>query len=693
MRLGWLPLLALLVPGLAHAQQTVVGYQLGVSQSAGTTLGDIQVVTPQLQDPQGQQVQVDPNQAAVAQTAGLQLTTAVNGNLTLDIATSTFNHAFVLGLGAAQLIPTLVPTDEDGNVQQGVVADRTTTFQVNANYLAILQRATWSFALGLGYGFALNGLLGSGADGRLQGGQLGTAGNNVPGAQAGAFSFNGQTHTANGRLTLQLTPSLKWDLTLDGNYSYTRNGIFTLAGGALGAQNQVGAAATNLGAFVPATIHTVQPALRFRRLLGRRGQLDVDAVVTYTLAEQIDDRVTVTGTTTQIFRAAAPPPTTLLNQLTLQYTYNMNDDRAFGLQAIGALNFRVPTDAQGFVLAGQGISSDTLIYTFRAFYTDVLPWELRVTLGAGAAQANLFQPPLGAQAALDDFEPVRSNWEPIADLSIARRFDPVDITLFGQRAVATGALGISAIVTESANLVFAYTGSFGEFRPQVAVGFNANRVRGVGRELFPTANPNDPAVLAFNNQGFGANVNLTLPLFEAAGLSFDLTGTYAFNYLDPDPDGVLNIDPLVTHAIVGTLRGIYGRGTAQVAADVGGRTLEDELDAFTADPVNGSPLLSNQLMNAGDPLQQGRRVGRPPEQRRDSRQAYQQAIQQQAREQKAREQSGVLQSEGTTQEEARRAAEAEQKRKEAEEHAPPPPPTSWPDAPPPAQPPSGDDPG
>jgi hypothetical protein len=136
---------------------------------------------------------------------------------------------------------------------------------------------------------------------------------------------------------------------------------------------------------------------------------------------------------------------------------------------------------------------------------------------------------------------------------------------------------------------------------------------------------------------------------------------------------VLNLPgPLATHTVIGTLRGIYGRGAAQAAAAVGGRTLNDELDAFTADPSTGSPLLSNQLMQAGDPLQQGRRVGQAPEPRRDSRQAYQQQIQQQAREQQERERAGVTQSVGTVQEEARRAAEAAEKEAEEEEARPPP---------------------
>src|SRR5690606_20342744 len=102
------------------------------------------------------------------------------------------------------------------------------------------------------------------------------------------------------------------------------------------------------------------------------------------------------------------------------------------------------------------LSPDTLITTFRAFYTDVPFWELRVTAGAGAAQAHLFQPPLGAQADLDTFEVVRSNWEPIFDLTLARRFDPVDVSLTASRAIAVGALGVSALVTENASLVFGY---------------------------------------------------------------------------------------------------------------------------------------------------------------------------------------------------------------------------------------------
>lgn len=675
-RLAWSALLVLLAPATAAGQQSVVGYQLGVTQSAGTTIGDIQVAVAD--DPTLQQgVAVDQDQAVVSQVQGLQLTTTANGNLTLDVATRTLNHALALGVGFAQLVPTLLPRDEDGNVQQGVVADATTTFQANFNYLALIQRPTWGFSLGAGYGFGLNGLLQNGADGRVQGVQAG-AQNNVPGQQVGAFSFNGQTHNVNGLLIYQLTPSLRWDFTLQGNYNYTRNGVFTLAAGALGQQNQANAAATNLGAFVPATVHTITPSANLRARVGLRGQFDANALVAYTLAEEVDDSVTITGTTTQVFRAAQPPPATLLNQLTLQYAYNPNDDRSFGIQGIGSLNYRVPTDAQGIELAGAGLSTDTLITTARVFYSDLLPWEVRITIGAGASQAHLFQAPLGAQEDLETFEPIRSNWEPIFDLTLNRRFDPVDVSLLANRTVAVGALGVSAIVTENANLVFNYLADFGEVSPQLTVGFNANRVRGVGRDLFNIPNPNDPAVLAFNNQGFGVNVGLNIPLFESGGLSFDLAATYNFNYVDPDPDGALNLDPLATHTAIGTLRGLYGRGTAQRAAGAGGRSLSDELDAFTADPATGSPLLSNQLMEAGDPLQLGRRVGRPPEPRRDSRQAYQRQIQQQAAEQAAREKAGVVQSVGTVQEEARRAAEEEARRKAEEEKEPPEIPPPWP---------------
>jgi hypothetical protein len=136
--------------------------------------------------------------------------------------------------------------------------------------------------------------------------------------------------------------------------------------------------------------------------------------------------------------------------------------------------------------------------------------------------------------------------------------------------------------------------------------------------------------------------------------------------------------------VFGTLRLVYGRGAAQLAAEVGGRTIQDELDAFTADPRNGSPLLSNQLMQQGDPLQLGRRVGQAPEPRRDSRQAYQQQILQQSQQQKEREQSGVVQSVGTSDQEQRRAAEEEKLRLEQEKQKPKLP--VWPDAPPPPPP-------
>lgn len=679
----------LVTPGLASAQ-VVLGYQLGLTQSVGTTLGDnLNTQTLLAQQNQANQGAADPTRPGGAaapttpantQTAGLsvsalqgvQLNTQATANLTLDIVTRTFNHGFVLGMAVGQLVPLAVPESEvqvggepvDINAQ---LRERITTVQATATYLARLQLSTWTLSLGANYAFGLNGRLNNGASGGVGGaGGVGT----LPAAPAGAFAFNGITHTAGGLFQLQIT-KLRWDLVFGTNYSYAQNGIYTLAAGALGGQGQAGAAATNLGAFIPANLHVITPTLVARARLGRRGLLTTDANVSYNVANEIRDgfEVFLDGTTV-VTRAPPPPPQTLINNLRLEYGHQFGRERTVGVDVQGTLSFRVTTDAQGVKLPGVGLRADSLIYTARAFWRDTLPWELRVNAAVGAAQATLFQAPLGgAGGDPDAFEPVRSNWEPVGTLTLQRRFNPIDVTLVAARNVGVGALGASAIVAESAAITFQHIAEFGERRLVSNLGFNANRTQGVGQELFEGFAANDPLVAAFNNYGLGATAGFAMPILVSGPFSVDAVLTYNFNWVDTDPNDVTNIAPLATHVGLLTLRAIFGRGTAQGASGAGGQVDTDELDAFSANPATGAPLLTQRLLRQGAPLQTGARPGEPPEARRDSRQAYQQSIRQQAIEQEAREKAGAMLGVGSSIEEEKRALErekAEQKKREEE---------------------------
>ncbi len=680
---------AFLMPGLATAQ-VVVGYQLGLTQSVGTTVGD-DLNTQTLLAQQNQQNQANVNadnpggaaaqQPAVnAETAGLtvsalqgvQLNTQATANLTLDIVTRTFNHGFVLGLAVGQLVPVGVPESEievageavDINAQ---LRERITTVQATATYLARLQLATWSLAMGANYAFGLNGRLNNGASGGVGGGAgVGT----LPAAQAGAFAFNGVTHTAGGLMQLQITKQ-RWDLVFGTNYTYSQNGIYTLAAGALGGQGQAGAAATNLGAFIPANLHAITPTLVTRARLGRRGLFTIDANTTYYVADEIQDDIEVLADgTTIVTRGPPPPPETLINNLRLEYAHQFGRDRTIGVDVQTTLSFRVGTDAQGIELPGVGLATDSLIYTPRAFYRDTLPWELRINAAVGAAQATLFQAPLGgAGGDPDAFEPVRSNWEPVGTLTLQRRLDPIDVTLVASRGVGVGARGASAIVAEAGALTFQHVADFGERRLVSNIGFNANRTQGVGQDLFQGFDANDPLVAAFNNYGFGATAGFAMPILISGPFSVDGVLTYNFNWVNTDPNDTTGIPPLLTHVGLLTIRAVFGRGTAQGASGAGGRVDSDELDAFSANPATGAPLLTQRLLRQGAPLQTGERPGEAPAARRDSRQAYQQSIRQQRIEQEARERAGAMMGTGTSAQEEKRALErekAEQEKREEE---------------------------
>lgn len=647
--------LVVLTPSLASGQ-TVVGYQVGLTQSAGGTFGDDLT--------QIQQRQQNPAQAGaeVQSLQGIQLNTTVTGNLTVDMIGNVASHGLVFGVAASQLLPFAVP-----DTAQAALRQQLSTLAATATYLARVQQARWNFNLGGGYTFNLNGRLQSGADGSLQGGVGG--GGTLPAASAGAFAFNGISHTFNALTSLQLVRT-RWDLTFGLNYTYTQNGVYSLAAGALGAQAQGGAAGTNVGAFIPANLHTISPQLAYRTRIGRRGNLNTSLITNVSLAQEIRDDVTVTGTVTTIVPGPPPPPQTIVNTALAEYAYNFDEAQALGASLTGIFSLRLPTDARGVTLPGAGLGPDTLITTARVFYRDDLPWALRLEAGAGVAQAHLLQAPLGAPVAAEDFEAIHSDPQPIADLRLTRRFEPVDVVLAASRAVGVGALGASALVADAASLTFTYTGDFSDRRVVANLGFNAQRARGVGREAFEALGTDPRITAAFNNQGFGLNAGLLIPLFESGGFFFDSALTYTFTYSDTDPQDVLGIDPLRVHAGLFTLRGTWGRGTAQGASGAGGASDSDELDAFSANPRDGSPLTTARLVQQGARNFDlpGQRPGQgQAEARRDSRQAYQQSLRQQKIEQDARDRSAAVQGTGSYQEEERRAQEREKKAAEAKE--------------------------
>ncbi len=675
------------MPGWASAQ-VVFGYQLGVTQSVGTTVGDdlntLTFLTEQNNGAAQTNANSDQGAAGAVQTQptdvttagvnisalqGIQLNTQATANLTFDIITRTLNHGLVLGLAVGQLIPVAVPESQievagevvDLNAQ---LRERINTLQASATYLARLQRATWSLAFGGNYAFGLNGRLNNGASGGVGAGIT-----TLPAAQAGAFAFSGVTHTAGSQLQLQITKQ-RWDLTLGTNYTYSKNGIYTLAAGAVGGQGQAGAAATNLGAFVPANLHAITPTMIARLRLGRRGVLSLNANSAYSVASEIldDFAVDINGETV-ITRAPPPPPETLINTARLEYAHQFGRTRSVGADFETTLSFRVATDAGGVEVPGSTLATDALINTVRVVYRDSLPWQVQANLAVGLAQSTLYQAPFGAPIdAGTPFLLIRSSPEPVANLSLQRRFDPIDVTIVAARGVGVGALGASAIVAESAGITLQHILDLGERRLITNLGANAQRTVGVGGELFAGVDPNDPLVAAFNNYGYGATAGMALPLVITGPFSIDATATYNYNWVNTDPgDLIEGLTPLATHVGLFTLRGVFGRGTAQGAAGIGGRVDSDELDAFSANPATGAPLLTQRLLRQGAPLRTGDRPGVAPQPRRDSRQAYRQSIRQQKIELEAREAAGATLGTGTSEVEEQRALEEEKEKQKKRE--------------------------
>jgi hypothetical protein len=196
---------------------------------------------------------------------------------------------------------------------------------------------------------------------------------------------------------------------------------------------------------------------------------------------------------------------------------------------------------------------------------------LQVRASLGASQASLLQAPFGVGGDPAAFDAVRSAWIPVGELNLVRRFEPFDVNLVLTRNVGVGALGASAIVAEAVGLVINWVGDFGDRRLVTALGVNANRTRGVGQDLFTLPAEATALVAAFDNDGLGANAGVAMPLWTSGDFSVDANLAYNFNRVvigRPVP----GLPPeLVTHVGLFTLRGLYGRGTAQDAAGAGPR--------------------------------------------------------------------------------------------------------------------------
>lgn len=646
-----LAIAAILISSPASAQ-TILGYQLGIVQSAGGTFGD--PINPLI-------IEGQDAGDAVQQIQGVQLNTTLVGNLTVDINSNSLQHGFVFGVAATQLLPFATPEE-----QAGLLDQQLTTLNANATYLARYTAARWRLQFGAGYNFGLNGRIPNGADGAVG---AAAAGAILPEFQAGFFAFNAQTHALNAGLQYQLNRN-RWDLQAALDYNYTINGLFTLAAGGLGGGGGIGGGAlgagTNIGAFIPQNVHTITPQIQYRQRLTARDTITVNANSVLAITQEALDDVDITTATTTVIVPAVPAlPATLINNLTVEYTHNPNQERQFGANATATYGMRVPTDQFAIPIAGGGFRGDTIIWQVAALYRDTLPLQTRIQATAGVAQATLLLPPLGIAGNPDDFDPVVSNLQPIFNVTLQRRFNPVEVALTAGRAVGVGAFGASALIADNAALTFTHVTEW-EMPLTTTVGFNVQRTKGVGAELFRNVNVNDPIVVAFNNQGAGANVQLALPLYREDPLAFDLAGTYNYAYNDLDPNDVNpDIAPIEQHVALLSLRGTFGRGAAQAAVGAGGRRDTDELDAFSADPRNGSPLITQRLLQQGAPvMERGDRPGLPPRQRRDSRQAYQQSLRQEALEREARERSDAIQGVGSYEDEEKRRLEEEKKRQE-----------------------------
>lgn len=609
--------LALALADPAVAADVRLGWSLGAQQSFQTVLTDSAQAFALTQAVAGSTL----SDTLVQRFTGLVLNTGVTANATIDVVGRQWEQGLLVGVALNQLVPTLLPEDAAPNT-----APASTAFQANAVYLARLVRPTWTWSLGGGYAFGLNGQLPIGADGGT-----GAAAGTLPGAQVGPLVISGQTHTASARTLLQLTRA-RWDADLGFDYTFAANGIFTLAAAAGGGAGAAAGGATSaLGAFVPATSHTLAPQLQARRRLSARDTLSASLRGSLVLPVEVELEDELVQNLL---------PQTANANLTVGFEHVLRDEHRWFVSLGGTLSLRRPSDlalgADGGVSGRAlvdpatgdtyGLRTDTLIYTLEVgLQGRVRSLELGYRASAGVAQPRLYQPPLGGASARFPLyeDPVIGAIQPVLALTLDRRFDPVDVSLAAQRGVGLGGLGASSNVTDTVSLALRWSTPLGtDSSLTINAGANASRNRSVGAELIP-ANPEATAAgqalvaLANGSDSLGATVGLALPLLAADGLRVDFDAMYGLTYNDPTagaPEGAAaaGLTAFTSHTLIATLRGSWGRGPLETAGD------EDrtEQNAFANNPQSGSPLVSARLLNLrGQGLAEGSRgiaPGRAP---------------------------------------------------------------------------------
>jgi hypothetical protein len=627
--------LALTLASPALAADVRLGWSLGAQQSFQTVLTDSAQAFALTQAVAGSTL----SDTLVQRFTGLVLNTGVTANATIDVVGAQWEQGLLVGVALNQLVPTLLPEDAAPNT-----APASTAFQANAVYLARLVRPTWTWSLGGGYAFGLNGQLPIGADGGT-----GAAAGTLPGAQVGPLVISGQTHTASARTLVQLTRA-RWDADLGFDYTFAANGIFTLAAAAGGGAGAAagGAATSALGAFVPATSHTLAPQLQARRRISARDTLSASLRGSLVLPVEVELEDELVQNLL---------PQTANANLTAGFEHVLRDEHRWFVSLGGTLSLRRPSDlalgADGGVSGRAlvdpatgdtyGLRTDTLIYTLEVgLQGRVRSLELGYRASAGVAQPRLYQPPLGGASARFPLyeDPVIGAIQPVLALTLDRRFDPVDVSLAAQRGVGLGGLGASSNVTDTVSLALRWSTPLGtDSSLTINAGANASRNRSVGAELIP-ANPEASAAgqalvaLANGSDSLGATVGLALPLLAADGLRVDFDAMYGLTYNDPTagaPEGAAaGLTAFTSHTLIATLRGSWGRGPLETAGD------EDrtEQNAFANNPQSGSPLVSARLLNLrGQGLAEGSRGIAPgrapasaraaPEERRRSQDAAQ----------------------------------------------------------------------
>ncbi len=592
--------LAALPSTAARADDLRFGWALGASQSVQTVLTDSAqafALIPALTGTAAVQ------QSTVQRFTGLVFNTGVTANTTFDVVGRQWDQGLILGVAFNQLVPTFLPADLAPNTAQA-----STAIQANAAYMARLTRPRWNLTLGGGFSFGLNGQIPIGADGGA-----GAAAGTLPGAQVGPVLVNGQTTTANARAALALNRA-RWDADVALDYLFSANGIYTLAAPG-------NAQATALGAFVPATTHTIGPNARARRRMGPFGTLIGNAGASWVQPVEValeDD----------LIQNLLPETLTMTAGASYEHMYRGDENRWF-VSLTSALNYRTPSDlavGAGNQVLGRplvdpstgeayGLQPDTLIYSGEVGLAGVFrKINLRYRIGLGLSQPRLYQPPLGgASPAFALYQDaVVGQLQPIGTLLLDRRFDPVDVNFMIGRQIAVGGLGASANISDTISLAARYDVSLWSALSTLSlnVGINGARNRSVGGDLVPP-NPDanrDPqaaaigdtlALLANGSDSLGLTVGAALPLFSQGGVRVDFDAAYAMTYNDPTAGleagqavpGTL--EAFMSHTIFATVRATWGRGPLETAGDAD-RTEEN---AFALNPSTGSPLVTARLLN------------------------------------------------------------------------------------------------